>query len=373
MNSNLHSQLIRNIFSHLYAKLLIALTIFSSLFFLSLPAFAAGGNLSPPVDINSTWNVCQGYNNTKVSHYGSDALSLDLTGAECDNSASGRTVRSPIRGIVYSYGSSYGSLCINTFDGRSIALIHIDSNLAPTSPLTEGQIVGSVAQPYTKGNAGTSHLHMQMWSTPNCYNSNSIPFDAAHNARICSAPDFTANGPDSYSNGTWSGTIFTARECDASTPASASFVYRFYSPSTKHHLYTADQNEVNYLRAYASNSWNYEGVSYDVDQTSACTTDRSVYRFYSEKLKTHLYTMDEYEKSQIIANYPETVWRYEGVAYCADKIQVNSAVKPVYRFYSEALKSHLFTNDEYEKNQIIANYPPEIWRYEGIAYFAYPN
>jgi hypothetical protein len=339
----------------------------------SIPAFAAGGNLLPPVDMNSTWNICQGYNNTKISHYGSDALSLDLTGTECDSSASGKTVRTPIKGVVYSYGSSYGSLCINTYDGRSLALIHIDSNLVATSIINAGQVVGSVAAPNTKGNAGISHLHVQMWSTPGCYNSNPIPFDAAHTARICGAPDFTVNGPDSYNNGTWSGTAFTARACAAATPTSASFVYRFYSPTTKHHLYTADQNEVNYLRTYGSGTWNYEGTAYNVSQTSACTSDRSVYRFYSEKLKTHLYTMDEYEKSQIIANYPETVWKYEGIAYCADKTQVNASVKPVYRFYSESLKSHLYTMDEYEKSQIIANYPETVWKYEGIAYYAFPE
>jgi hypothetical protein len=293
------------------------MVVFFSAVLSTAPTLAAGGDLTPPVDIDSSWNICQGYNNTKISHYGPDALSLDLTGAECDSSASGKTVRAPIRGVVHSYGSSHGSLCINTYDGRSIALIHIDSSLIATSIINAGQVVGSVASPNTKGNAGISHLHIQMWSTPGCYNSNPIPFDAAHSARICGTPDFTVSGPDSYNNGTWSGTTFTARTCAVATPASAAFVYRFYSPATKHHLYTADQNEVNYLRTYGSNSWNFEGTAYNVDKTSACTSNRSVHRFYSETLKTHLYTMDEYEKSQIIANYPETVWRYEGVAYYA--------------------------------------------------------
>jgi hypothetical protein len=156
-----------------------------------------------------------------------------------------------------------------------------------------------------------------MWSTPNCYNANQVPFDAAHSARICGFPDFTVNGPDSYSNGTWSGTAITGQLCTNNTPAASSFVYRFYSPATKHHLYTADQNEVNYLRSSASSTWNYEGIAYSVGRTTSCAQDQSVYRFYSEKLTTHLYTMDEYEKSQIIANYPPDVWKYEGVAYYA--------------------------------------------------------
>jgi hypothetical protein len=45
---------------------------------------------------------------------------------------------------------------------------------------------------------------------------------------------------------------------------------------------------------------------------------------------------------------------------------------PVYRFYSEQLKRHFFTRDTNEKNTIIATSPIDVWRYEGITYYAYP-
>jgi hypothetical protein len=44
-----------------------------------------------------------------------------------------------------------------------------------------------------------------------------MPFDTAHNARICGAPDLTPNGPNA-GNGTWSGTRFTGDTCGDSTP-----------------------------------------------------------------------------------------------------------------------------------------------------------
>jgi len=148
-------------------------------------------------------------------------------------------------------------------------------------------------------------------------------------------------------------------------------IYRFYSPLINHHLFTADVNEYNYIRAnYPSNVWTYETVAFRVNGISNCGANRSVYRFYSELLKTHLYTMDENEKTSLIANYPPSIWRYEGVAYCADKQQV-TGTKPVYRFYSEQFKTHLYTMDQNEANYISSHYPPDVYRSEGIAYYAY--
>ena len=42
----------------------------------------------------------------------------------------------------------------------------------------------------------------------------------------------------------------------------------------------------------------------------------------------------------------------------------------MYRFYSEDLKVHLFTVDENEKNHLIDT-AGDVWRFEGIAYYAY--
>ncbi len=80
--------------------------------------------------------------------------------------------------------------------------------------------------------------------------------------------------------------------------------------------------------------------------------------------------MDENERSTIQRHFSADVWRYEGVAYCADKQQV-PGTKPVYRFYSEQFKTHLYTMDQNEANYISTHYSPEVYRSEGVAYYAY--
>lgn len=336
-------------------------------------AAAAPGNLNPPFDIGINSGICQGYDNARVTHYGADALALDLTGGVCDNSAAGRSVHAPLAGQIYFYGSQYGALCVNTFDNRSIMLVHIDSALTASQMVSTSQIIGAVAQPNTKGNNGIAHLHMQMWSQPNCMNSYRIPFASSVNARICGAPDMTVSGPDSYNNGTWSGTIFTSEPCTSSLSASAAAVYRYYSPVIKRHLYTTDQNEANYLTAKMKGTWNYEGIAYYAPKESECDAGNSVYRFYSASLKAHLYTMDENERAYISSSFPTSVWAYEGVAFCADKSKQTNDELPVYRFYSRLLKTHLYTNDENEKDTIIRAFDPETWSFEGISYYAYPK
>ncbi|MDM8541064.1 hypothetical protein QUF90_08240 [Desulfococcaceae bacterium HSG9] len=149
-------------------------------------------------------------------------------------------------------------------------------------------------------------------------------------------------------------------------------VYRFYSNQLLTHFFTKNTNEKDTLiSTFSDDVWRYEGVSWYVHQDSI-SGSAPLYRFYSDRLRRHFYTISTYEKDSIIANFPVEMWRYEGVAwYAYDTSQ--SGTLPVYRFYSDTLLSHLYTMDENEKNHIIANYPVEMWRYEGVAYYAYPS
>lgn len=81
--------------------------------------------------------------------------------------------------------------------------------------------------------------------------------------------------------------------------------------------------------------------------------------------------MDEGEKAHLIGLNDPGVWQYEGVGFCADATKVAGTV-PVYRFYSEATKEHLYTVDEHEKSTLIGLNDPGVWRYEGVAFYAYP-
>lgn len=96
-----------------------------------------------------------------------------------------------------------------------------------------------------------------------------------------------------------------------------------------------------------------------------------VFRFWSDEKRTHFYTISSVEKDFVIANYPDNIWRYEGIAYYAFPNRVNGTV-PIYRFWSDAYQGHFYTAGEAEKDSVIANYPDNIWRFEGVAYYAYP-
>jgi len=350
-------------------RLLPALILAAS-FLIQSPALALSSTISAPFDTGSVWYVCQGYNGS-ISHTGSDSLALDFTKQLCDGgqlsntSSAGANVRSPLSGTVYWYGAAYGSLCVNTIDNRSIMLTHIASPLKAGDIVAQNQVVGAIGNAGTVGNGGIAHLHLQAWSSPGCA-TNPVPFDSIHSAQLCGAPDMTVIGPNAYNNGTWSGTSFITQTCGgASAP-----IYRLYSPVTKHHLFTSDTNEA--LTLKQSGNWGYEGVSFVVKSISGCQPGESVYRFYSAALRTHLYTNDENEKNTIISWNQPDLWSYEGVSFCASPTQVANTL-PVYRFYSASLKSHLYTIDENEKNTIIATFATDVWKYEGVAYYAQQN
>lgn len=328
---------------------------------------AAPGNMAAPFDTGSSWNVCQGYENTRGTHNGTSRLSLDLTGAGCDNSASGKNIRAPFTGTVSWYVGSSGSMCVSAPDGRSVMLTHIDALVAQNTGVVAGDLIGVIAAPGYRQNNGVAHLHLQAWSSTRCSNNNDqVPFDAGYGTRICGAPNLPSPGPNTFNNGVWGSTKFTAEPCSQTSPASPT-VYRFYSPTTRHHLFTTDVNEHNVLRS--NQSWNFEGSAYWAKSTSGCSAEESVYRLYSEKLKLHLYTTDENEKN-VLSGYPPEVWKYESVAFCAART-ADATNKPVYRFYSEPLTSYLYTTDESEKSELMKH--PATWRYEGVAYYAYTS
>lgn len=331
----------------------------------------APGNLTSPFDLGTQLNICQGYENNGGTHSGSSSISLDITGSQCDSSLSSKAVRAPAQGIVVWYVQSSGSLCISTTAGVSVMLTHINSGSTPGTAVARGQVVGTVATPGDRQNNGVSHLHMQAWSSSNCSGSQSqVAFDALGGARICGSPDMAPGGPNPFNTGAWGGTSFIAQDCNQDIPTSAAGVQRFYSPVVRKHLFTADPNETNILKARSKGTWNYESIAYWVKSPGSCSVNESVYRFYSEQLQVHLYTTDENEKS-VLSGYPPQVWRYEGVAYCADHVQTTRTT-PVHRFYSEQLKVHLFTADDNERNEL-SKASPDTWRYEGIAYYAYPD
>lgn len=174
------------------------------------PAAAATGNIVAPFTQGERWYVYQGYNSG--THTGTSQYGLDLTLGTSTTSTAGKVVRAPMAGTIYYWDSPYGNLCVNTPNGRSYTLTHINASKT-SGAVSPGEALGTVAAAGQRGNNNVAHLHVEFWSGPGCYNkSTPIPFDAAHGLRMCGAPDMTPNGP-SAGNGVWSGTYFTAEPC----------------------------------------------------------------------------------------------------------------------------------------------------------------
>ena len=146
-------------------------------------------------------------------------------------------------------------------------------------------------------------------------------------------------------------------------------VYRFWSPVASRHFYTVSQLEKNSVIRNYPDHWAYEQVAYYAYLSECDVGLQPVYRFWSDPLGAHFYTIDETEKETVIANYPG-IWTYEGVAFYAyPEGQQPGGTQPVYRFWSNRLGCHFYTIDELEKDYVIAEYEA-TWTYEGIAWYA---
>lgn len=151
--------------------------------------------------------------------------------------------------------------------------------------------------------------------------------------------------------------------------ASLADVYRFWSPKTGKHFYTIDKAEKEKLLTEHSSVWTYEGAVFAAFRDDSDPMVRPVYRFWSDKLCGHLYTMDEQEKNRLI-DEPRGGWILEGVAFYAYPLGLQPAwACPVYRFWCRPQNTHFYTATESEKDNLIVNYP-KVWTYEGIAWYA---
>jgi CSLREA domain-containing protein len=146
-------------------------------------------------------------------------------------------------------------------------------------------------------------------------------------------------------------------------------VYRFWSPVFSSHFFTISEAERDYIIANWPGIWTYEGVAFRAFQTQEPGT-MPVYRFWSPVDEAHFYTISEAERDYIIANWPG-IWTYEGIAFYAYPAQAPVSMA-VYRFLSAFNQAHFYTISEAERDYIIATWP-DIWTYEGVAFYAYPN
>ena len=147
-------------------------------------------------------------------------------------------------------------------------------------------------------------------------------------------------------------------------------VYRFWSPVLSRHFYTTSEAEKRKLINTYSHVWTYEQAAYYTLAGGTAPNTVPVYRFWSGILNAHFYTISESERDKLINDYPD-VWTYEGPKFFAWPAGRQPAdASPVYRFWSDSLGCHFYTISESEKTKLINQYP-HVWAYEGIAWYAY--
>lgn len=94
-----------------------------------------------------------------------------------------------------------------------------------------------------------------------------------------------------------------------------------------------------------------------------------VYHFVSKTNKRHFCTISEEEKYRMIDNFSST-WKYQGIAFFAyPEGHQPEGARPVYRFWSDSLQQHFYTMDEATKDMMIKALS-DSWKYEGVAWYA---
>jgi hypothetical protein len=153
-------------------------------------------------------------------------------------------------------------------------------------------------------------------------------------------------------------------------PSDPNAVYRFWAPFAARHFYTSSQTEKEKLQRTSEGVWIYEGIAWWALMKKTHPHLVPVYRFWSDQLLDHYYTIDEAEKDKLISQQKDT-WTYEGIAfYVWPEGRQPPGTCPVYRFRATETGSYFYTASESEKDKLVKEYP-KLWTYEGIAWHAY--
>lgn len=118
-------------------------------------------------------------------------------------------------------------------------------------------------------------------------------------------------------------------------------------------------------------SYTPEGTAFYAYPDDSVEETVPVYRFYDPVSGDHFYTPSETEKTNLEGN-PDTSYRYEGIAFYAYPDDAFDGTIPVYRFYNSNSGDHFYTRSEAEKATLIAN-PGWSYRYEGVGWYGFPD
>jgi len=161
-----------------------------------------------------------------------------------------------------------------------------------------------------------------------------------------------------------------AIETGAPTVTGFSDVYRFWSPVTGTHFFTINEREKDRLVANYPDVWTFEGVVFKAATTALDPGLSHVYRFWSDKIAAHFYTINESEAEKLVDEYAD-IWTFEGTAFYAyPDGQQPAGAAPVYRLRNAQTGAHFYTVSEKEKDKLIQDYP-KTYVFEGVAFYAF--
>jgi hypothetical protein len=147
-------------------------------------------------------------------------------------------------------------------------------------------------------------------------------------------------------------------------------VYRCRSRQHSGCLLTTQGAEVESLLLKDPNAWAFEGILCHVPPDSLDPNAMPVYRFGARAGSTHFYTIDAAERDKLFREYRD-VWKYEGIAFYAYRPSRRpSSAVAVHRFWSDSLGSHFYTRHEAERARLVEQ-NSSVWTCEGVAWYAY--
>lgn len=151
-------------------------------------------------------------------------------------------------------------------------------------------------------------------------------------------------------------------------------VYGFRSRTSAKQFYTMSADERDKLIQLQSAVWQYEGIVFYAFYDGSASNVAPAYRFWSDALGSHLWTTKEREKNKLITDPSfNRVWTYEGVSfYVYPPGKQPFGTIPLHRFWSNSLRHHFYTTQESEKNMLVAGFS-DVWIYEGVAWYVYPT
>ncbi len=147
-------------------------------------------------------------------------------------------------------------------------------------------------------------------------------------------------------------------------------IWRFWSPGTGSHFYTASESEKDKLVADYNDVWVYEKIAFRAFDQQSEPNLVPVYRFWSKSLERHLYTLDRGERDELMAE-GDGDWIDEGVAfYVYPPGQEPVGTIAVHRYWAQEVGESLYTASQKEGFTLVSLYPDD-WEHLGVAWYAY--